>query len=346
MASYERRKNRDRSTSIVAWVRVKPYKPNTRTFPDMAAAKAWAIAREAQLREHRAQGNKRKDLPTLTIKGLLEAYLADDNTKKKKTYGGMVNLLGWWANHYGSAKVFEFGPEHLLEARGLLNEDGRAPATVNRYLSAMRSCWSWGRRIGSVQKVWPTGLLLSEPEGRKRFLNDDELEAVKTAAAKHGPWMNAAVLVSLATGIRQGELLRLQWQDIDFEKKSLVVLISKTATARAIHMNDPAAAALKKLRRDGIIGRKHVFIDEQGNPAGPFYLAWRWKQVRKAAGLQDFRWHDLRHTTASILAQSGASLLEIGGILGHKSPSMTMRYSHLIAGKAVTGSDKLAEKLS
>jgi integrase len=157
--------------------------------------------------------------------------------------------------------------------------------------------------------------------------------------------MHAAVLVSLATGVRQGELLRLEWKDIDFDKKTLTVLISKNTKRRSVHLPDPAIAALKELRRDGVVSLKQVFVDDDGEPADKFYLTFRWRKVRTAAGLTDFRWHDLRHSCASYLAQNGASLVEIGAVLGHSSPSITAKYAHLVAGKAVTGADKLAEKL-
>ena len=89
-----------------------------------------------------------------------------------------------------------------------------------------------------------------------------------------------------------------------------------------------------------------MFLNDEGEPADKFYLNFRWKKARTGAGLVDFRWHDLRHSCASFLAQNGASLVEIGAVLGHSSPSITAKYSHLIAGKAVTGADKLAQKLS
>lgn len=158
--------------------------------------------------------------------------------------------------------------------------------------------------------------------------------------------MHAAVMVSLATGLRQGELLRLEWKDIDTDKKTVTVLISKNTRRRIVHLPDPAVAALKKLRRDGIVGPKLVFVRPDGTPADKSFLTFHWNKVRAAAGLENFRWHDLRHSCASFLAQNGASLVEIGSVLGHSSPSITAKYSHLVAGKAVTGADKLAEKLN
>lgn len=89
-----------------------------------------------------------------------------------------------------------------------------------------------------------------------------------------------------------------------------------------------------------------MFVDGNGEPADKSFLTFDWNKVRTAADLVDFKWHDLRHSCASYLAQAGASLVEIGSVLGHSSPSITAKYAHLVAGRPVTGADKLAEKLS
>ena len=346
MASYQKRKNNDGSTSVMAWVRIKPFKPASKAFATPAAAKAWATSLEAELRQQRKSGEARRDLTSLTIKGLVEAFLEDPETMRLKYFGDLQNLLAWWVNHCGGEKVLTFGAVKLREARELLH-NGRGPATVNRYLSALRSCWNWGRaaQYVPVEKVWPTRLFLTEPRERVRFLNDAELAGVMHAAEEHAPWMHAAVIVSLATGLRQGELLRLEWKDVDFDRKTVTVLISKNTKRRIVHLPDPAILALKKLRRDGVVGPKLIFVRPDGEAADKSFLTFHWNKVRAAAGLVDFRWHDLRHSCASFLAQNGASLVEIGSVLGHSSPSITAKYSHLVAGRPVTGADKLAEKL-
>jgi integrase len=76
-----------------------------------------------------------------------------------------------------------------------------------------------------------------------------------------------------------------------------------------------------------------------------FRLIGRWKKIHKAAKLSDFRWHDLRHSCASFLAQAGGSLPEIAHVLGHRSTVVTARYSHLVKGRAVTGHRELDAKL-
>jgi integrase len=346
MASYQKRTNGDGSKAVMAWVRIKGFKPASKSFPTLADAKAWAKDLEEELCKERKGGQARKDLPTLTIKGLIEEFLADREIKQLKYFVDLEALLAWWVNHCGGEKVIGFGTRQLREARELLS-NGRAPATVNRYLSALRSAWNWGRsqRFVSNENVWPTRLFLTEPRERVRFLNDSELAAVMKAAKEYAPWMHAAVVTSLATGLRQGELLRLEWKDIDLVAGTVTVLISKNTKRRIVHLPAPAVDALKKLRRDGIIGKKPVFLDSDGEPADKAYLRVHWDKVRTTAGLIDFRWHDLRHSCASFLAQNGASLVEIGSVLGHSSPSITAKYAHLVAGKPVTGADKLAEKL-
>jgi integrase len=350
MPSFNKRTNGDGSKSVIAWVRIRPFKSVSKSFPTQAGARAWADSLEEELRKQRKQrkhGQARKDLTSLTIKGLVEEFLKDPETKGLKYYDDLEALLGWWVNHCGGEKVLQFGTIKLREARELLGK-GRAPATVNRYLSALRSCWNWGRAAQYIppEKVWPTRLFLTEPRERVRFLSDSELKSLLTEAEKHAPWMHAAVMVSLATGLRQGELLRLEWKDVDTDKKTLTVLISKNTKRRIVHLPAPAADALKNLRRNGVVGRKLVFVRPDGEPTDKSFLTFHWNKVRIAAGLTDFRWHDLRHSCASFLAQNGASLVEIGSVLGHSSPSITAKYSHLVAGKAVTGADRLAEKLS
>jgi integrase len=98
-----------------------------------------------------------------------------------------------------------------------------------------------------------------------------------------------------------------------------------------------------------------VFLDDEGEPLTGQDLDRRWRAVRAAAGLKStkdktadgtgFRWHDFRHSCASFLAQNGSSLIEIGSVLGHKSPSVTAKYAHLTVGKAVTGHEALNSKL-
>jgi integrase len=329
----------------MALVRVRGFKDVSKTFPIAADAIAWAEATKKELGAQRKRGATRPELPTLTIAGLIREYLADENIKGLKSFPDYNSLLSWWTLHYGTVRISDFSVLTVTEARTAL-VPGRAPATVNRHLSAMRTVFNWGRnrQFVPMERGWPTKMMLREPKGRTRYLSDVELKAVLAEAKKRGPTEYAMLVVSLATGVRQGELLRLTWADVDFERERVRILETKNDTSRAVHLPATAVEALKAVKKLPVVGAR-CFLDHRGKPYVKDTIHQWWNVVRNQAGITNFKWHDLRHSCASFLAQKGATLLEIGSVLGHKSPSVTMRYSHLVEGAPVTGHSALDEKL-
>ena len=344
MASIQRRKNGDGSITYLAQVRIKPFHATAKVFAKRVDAKDWADRLERELRSQRRRGGVRRDVTSLTVADLVAEYLADPVTKALRSYQTSTDRLAWWVNHYGGTRVLDMNVLVLREARDRLRY-GRSPATCNRILSHLRSAWNWGRASGLIPQdlLWPSRLMLTEPKGRTRFLSDEELSAI-LAAADDQPTVHVAILVSLATGVRQGELLRLRWADIDLDNRRIRILQAKNNEARSGYLPQVAATALRKLKRSRVVSNT-VFADEKGQPLTKMTLRSRWLKVCEAAGLRNFRWYDLRHTCASFLAQNGANLLEIGAVLGHKSPAVTRRYAHLVEGAPVTGHTELDSKL-
>ncbi len=345
MATIRRHKAKDGAVSFTATVRIKPFPPACKTLPVRKDVETWARDLERELRKQRDRGGLRRDVPTMTVAQLITEFLEDPETQGKRYFDSLSLLLAWWVGHYGATKIMEFNVLMLREARGTLKA-GRAAGTVNRYLSAMRSAWNWGRAAGLVpqEQAWPSRLLLTEPKGRVRYLSDAELARLLAAASAQSATMHAAILLSIGCGIRQSELRRLRWADVDLDKQRIRVLLTKNSESRQIYLPATAADALRVLKRGPVLGQT-VIADETGQPVAKEWVEYRWRLIRAAAALQDFRWHDLRHSCASFLAQQGATLLEIGSVLGHRSPSVTQRYAHLVAGAPVTGHTKLDEKL-
>ncbi|MGB5104045.1 MAG: site-specific integrase [Steroidobacteraceae bacterium] len=344
MATIHSRKRGGRKVWL-AQVRLKGFDPVSRQFDDKAAAAAWAEEEERSLRKLRDRGPVVPEIASITLADLIDRYLRDPNTAALDSYADTERLLGYWRGRYGTTRLRAFGPAHVIDGRDALLAKGRKPATVNRYVSWLRRAWNWGRGTAGLvdsAAAWPPGLLLTENNTRSRFLSDDELAVLLASARKLYPIMHAAILVSLATGIRQGELLRLEWRDV--RKDSLTIRETKTDTPRSVYLPGVAAARLRELKEAPIVGTA-VIADDVGQRFTLGDLLYRWRRIRDDAGLENFRWHDLRHSCASFLAQNGASLLEIGQVLGHKSPATTARYAHLVAGKAVTGHSKLDAKL-
>lgn len=311
-------------------------------------AKEWAAKREDELKRGFESGNLVKEASQLTLRDLINRYEASPKARALRSFDDNSRSLAWFASKYGATRLMSFGAVQILDAQERLVAGGRAPATVNRILGCMRMAWRWGRRAGLLptDRVWPDAIALKEPPGRVRYLSDSELAAVFAASQKDA-LLRAAITVSLATGVRQGELLRLTWQDVDLTRGTLTVHVSKSGRRRAVHLGAAATAELQALRkRSSVVAfTGHVFTKPDGTVLRKSQLKARWGVIRSAAGLKDFVWHDLRHTCASILAQNGASLLEIASVLGHTSPQHTMRYSHLVAGAPVTGHAALDAKL-
>ncbi len=346
MATITKRKTPKGVISYLAQVRIRPFRPTSKTFPTLAEAKHWAKQLEEDLKRQRKQGAVSSDVTRLTVSELIDQFLADPDTKTLRYYDTLEILLAWWANHCGSTRVLDLNVLTLRKAREKLH-NGRTPATVNRYLSALRSCWNWGRAAGLVPQDhnWPTRLLLKEDNERQRYLTDKELKKLIEAAKDHSTTMHAAIVLSVASGLRQGELLNLKWQDIDLDAQRIRILRTKTGQARTVFLLASAVEALRTLKRDSVVSTEAVFLGQNGVPLNRGTIRIRWLPIRDATGLKNFRWHDLRHSCASFLAQNGATLLEIASVLGHRSTSVTRRYAHLVEGAPVTGHDVLNEKL-
>lgn len=354
MPTIIKRKGPTGNVAFLAQVRIQGFKPAAKTFKvetthaeARARAVAWGEELERELKSQSTRGGARRDVTQLTLGGLISEYLADPETKSLRTYHEVERLLeSFWLNKYATERVLDFGIIQIREARDKLQIPGRSPGTCNRYLSVMRSAWNWARSAGLIpgERAWPMRLMLTEPRGRQRFLSDDEVASV-LRAAEADPVMRAAIVVSVSSGMRQSELLRLTWADIDLAGAKCLIRESKNGEMRAVHLTSAAVDALKGLRKLPVVSPVHPFVTASGTPLKQSFLEVRWRRIRDAAGLEDFRWHDLRHSCASILLQSGATLGMVGAVLGHRSPAMTMRYAHLVAGQAVTGHDKLDAKL-
>jgi integrase len=167
----------------------------------------------------------------------------------------------------------------------------------------------------------------------ERFLTEQEiarLAAALDASAEisGNPYPSAAIKLLLLTGSRRGEIQTLKWEHVDFERQCLRRLPDSKTGAKIIYLNAPAIELLSTIPR--IKGNPGVINGAKGDclTSG---LDKVWYRVRKAAGLDDVRLHDLRHSFASMGVADGISLPLIGALLGHKHTTTTARYAHLSA---------------
>jgi len=188
------------------------------------------------------------------------------------------------------------------------------PSGVNRSLAVLRQV------LGRAQKAWGVPLQhidwkahwQKEPKGRTRWITVSEAVRLISFLPPH---IALAVEWSLYTGCRREETLGLKWTAVDFERGS--VEVSGKTGKRIVWMSAETRAILERCERGGT----HVFNRTN----------WRkhWEAARVAAGIEDFHWHDLRHTHATWLRQGGAPLEIVARSLGHSTIQVTQRYAHV-----------------
>jgi integrase len=182
---------------------------------------------------------------------------------------------------------------------------------------------------------------------RTRSLSDDELRRLMAACREsESPYLLEAVTLALTTGARRQEVMGLEWRDLDFAAKTVTFRETKTGEVRTVALADAAAGLLLARRGVGLVFPAPFDPKRPDRPPTPVDLRSAWETALRRAGIEDFRWHDQRHSAASILASDGASLLEIGGVLGHKTASSTKRYSHLTKERIAQASARLGDHLT
>lgn len=197
------------------------------------------------------------------------------------------------------------------------------PATVNRELACLKHMYTKAVEWGYVKMNPAKGVKrLKEPPGRIRYLKADEINALLSCCSTH---LRPLVVTALNTGMRRGELRSLRWPQVDLENRKLTVINTKNNESRIIPINQTLYRELSDLSKkpEG----EYVFYSRYGRPyrdAKEGFAA-----AVKRAKIEDFRFHDLRHTFGSHLVMQGVDLRTVQQVMGHKDIKMTMRYSHL-----------------
>jgi integrase len=266
------------------------------------------------------------------------------------TLGRLNRCFGKW-KHKGLPEITTEFVEDWKVAR---LAEGLAPATVLRDVAALSGVLSRAVKMGKLEanpvrnvdkpridRRPKVRYMSTDEEGRLRTtltVRDEEAIAARNSAnewrrarsrdllpapKRFSDHLTPAVLLSINTGLRRGELLALSWTDIDFQERLLTVrgASAKTGDTRYVPLNDEAVTLLKDWREDS------AEIDRVFPVTTSFKTSWG--ALLKRAGIAQLRWHDLRHHFASRLVQAGVPLNTVRELLGHGSLAMTLRYAHL-----------------
>jgi integrase len=278
---------------------------------------------------------------------------------QESTVDGYEYKLNNFASHTPTgAMVRDVQLDHVhsyIHARvneGQANESEPSNATKRSRYRHVRAFFSWAVENGLVDENPMDDI--SKPrkeEKEKAFLKPDDIKKILRAIDAHremreeepGPtpqdeWMKEIIRVAVGTGLRRGELLNLQWGDVDLESGRLVVrnrdgFTAKNGSERTVPLRGDALETLREMNEArSPLDNEPVFVDADGDPPKPDRVSKRFKfYVRKAklSGRKELSFHSCRHTTGSWLSMQGVPLRVISEILGHSSTQVTEMYSHL-----------------
>ncbi|MBS0181331.1 MAG: tyrosine-type recombinase/integrase [Nitrospira sp.] len=263
-----------------------------------------------------------------TFQDMMERYLAEcSKMKAPKSCVRDGTSLKHLVPVLGEKLLSEITPKSLVAYRTQRRTEGAAPATINKELQLVRHAFNLAMREWEWCRENPMHRVSLEQVRNEvdRWLSADEEERLLAASS---PWLQEIIRFALNTGMRQGEILNLLWQDVDFTRGTLIVMKSKNGTRRTIPVNTTVYDLLAA--KQGATGASSglVFKTPLGNTLQVRFLVREFCEARDRAGILDFRFHDMRHTFATRLVQHGIDLYKVQRLLGHKTSTMTQRYAH------------------
>lgn len=349
------------------------------TFDKTSVSAARAAAKkklaEIELGIETARANVGKKADGLTLMQFIDDHYCDwliANTKSGKVRAATIKAAFPGFMSKPLTEVTAMGIEKWRSER---MKGGTSASTTNRNITALRGLFSRALDWEMIPKhPLKTVKILPEPSGKARWLSDDEEKRLRAAldareerdragrdnanrwrterkydllpdlrAAAFVDHLKPMVLVSINTGLRQGELLNLTWGAVDLENAIITIHgeNAKDGEDRHIPMNREALEALSQWRKQ--TPGQLVFPGPTGAAISEIKTAWR--KLLKDAAIENFRWHDMRHHFASRLVMAGVDLNTVRELLGHSDIKMTLRYAHLAPEHKAAAVQKLMRAL-
>jgi integrase len=264
-----------------------------------------------------------------TFKDMMDKFMKEHAPKRsismQRSYSASLKHL---IPFFGDSTLLSISRKKISRYKVLRSDQGAKPATINRELAMFSKAfnlavdeWEWLKN-----KPFPKISKEEENNERDRWLTEDEERILLENCPK---WLNEIIVFALNTGLRQDELLSLEWSRVSIVRKTILIEKTKSGKPRTIPLNEIVLNVLRKKAEEKVIGIKGIVF---GTSCGTKVLA---SNLRRAfynalekAGIEDFKFHDLRHTFATRLAQRGVDLYKIAKLLGHEDIRMTQRYAH------------------
>ena len=288
----------------------------SKTFTVKQDAQRWAVMIERQI----DQGLVGCVDKSVTLGDLLKRYLKEviphKNSRDKETWRVKAllkrSVSGVGLNNLTSTIISNYKTLRLVDG-----------ARTTRYdLALIRHCLEFARlEWGYYLPINPVDLVskprLNKP--RDRRVGKDDINALMHALKQTKvTYLKPLILFAIETGLRQGELIKLKWNDVDLDSRLLKVKDTKNGEDRVVPLSNKSLSILQSLPRLGatVFNASHSSLQNA------------WKRLIKRSGLNDLHFHDLRHEAISRFIEQGLTIPEAASISGHRTQSMLLRYAH------------------
>jgi integrase len=283
------------------------------------------------------KGNK------ITYGELLDRYLKEHSAVHKgaESYREDTYLVRELKAAFGELLLKDVTLERVSPWIQELREKGKGASSINHRINMLKHSLKLAKEWGLIRHSPVADLKrLREPAGRLRYLEARQFQRLLTELPDY---LRSIVVVAAHTGMRLGEILSLRWEQVNLSQRVVTLTHTKNGRMRGVPLNATAMGVFRELARERMreeVKSLYVFTNPLTGDRW-IYISRAFNSAVERAKIQDFRFHDLRHTAASWMVMSGVDLLTVAEILGHKDTRMTERYSHLSPAHCLDAVSKL-----
>ncbi len=351
MASIQKRVNKNGTFHWRVLIRLKGYPTVCNHFDRKKEAEDWAQAVERQIKAGKYKFDRANHQRTFLE--LVDRYKADGVLDHLKSAKDVLRHLKYWKERLGAYALVHLHSDLLSKERSLLVEtptskgNKRDAATVNRYMASLSSCLSYAvKQLRWIDDNPCFNLMkLKESKGRDRTLNAEEAERLLVACREsQNPYLYCITLMAITTGMRQGEILKLEWNHVDLEAHIAHIKETKNGRPRSVPLVLEIIEELKKLYGCRNLAKPLVFASKTA--FGKIDIKKAWQVAAKKVGLGDVHFHDLRHTYSTKASKQGATTIELSTAMGHRTLQMLDRYTHMQAEMTRQYSEGIVKKFN
>lgn len=312
---------RNRNGKWQARIQIKGHVPLSKTFINKVDAERWA--KQVEVDMQKGSYTNLVLAERTTFAEIIDRYITEVLPTMRGGSADYIRLKALARRPIAELSMSSLTPQKIAQYRDERLKEIK-PGTVIRELSYFSSIITFARKEWGININNPIALVKKpqSPQGRNRILDEAETERLLDALKPIGRrsiWMLPLVRLALETAMRRGELLGLKWTDIDIQRRTIFLKLTKNGTSRTVPLSSHAIQILTEMPRS---------FDGKVFPVTHEVVSQAFNRARNHAGVKNIRFHDLRHMAITRMANKLPNLIELSAVSGHKSLAMLKRYYH------------------